>query len=413
MNASQYLVAVIGLYTIVYVVESLVNYLNIKAIRIDIPGQFHDVYDRVTYKRSQEYLKANTWLNFMESSLLFVITTPFILFGGFNFLDQVIRGFGFSIPVTGVLFVGSLLLLNQLIQLPFSLYHTFVLEKKYEFNQTSLSTYFLDLIKGTIITILIGTPILMLVFWFFQHYQHNGWLYCWIALSIIQLLIMVIAPVAIMPLFNKFQSLPKGELRDQIEDYAQSQDFILEGIYTMDGSKRSKKTNAFFTGFGPFKRIVLYDTLIQKHPTEEIVTIVAHEMGHYKKKHIYKMILVALVQTFFMLWLLSHFINNVSLFGAFKMDQLSIYASLIFFSLLFSPIETVLSVFSHALSRRFEYEADDFAVQTTGKRGSFIRALKALSKDNLTNLTPHPIKVILDYSHPTAINRIDALMSKR
>jgi STE24 endopeptidase len=220
---------------------------------------------------------------------------------------------------------------------------------------------------------------------------------------------MFVAPVVIMPLFNKFVPLEEGDLKESIEAYARSQKFKLKGIFTMDGSKRSTKTNAFFTGFGRLRRIVLYDTLIEKHSLRELVSILAHEMGHYKKKHILKSIVISVLTTGLMFYILSMFINNQELFAAFKMEQTSIYASLIFFGFLYSPIQMVLSLFGNMLSRKHEYEADEYSVKTYREPVSMILALKKLSVDNLSNLTPHPLKVFLSYSHPPILKRIQAI----
>lgn len=382
------------------------------ASKQDIPKLAADIYDEDSYKKSQHYLKANAKFEFIQSTVMFVMTLGFILNGGFEIIDQFARQFKLNSLFTGITFISILLIISQLLNLPFSLYKTFIIEKKYGFNTTTLKTFVSDLIKGLALTLLIGLPILWLTLWFFETYPENGWLYCWISLTIIQTILMIIAPILIMPLFNKFEPIENGELRNQIESYAASQKFNLKGIYKMDGSKRSKKTNAFFTGFGPFKRIVLFDTLIEKHSTDEILTIIAHEMGHYKKRHIYKLVIFSIVQSFLLFWVLSLFLKNTVLIQAFGMTTPSIYASLVLFSIVFSPIESIISIVTHAFSRKFEYEADEYAIQTTGKTDAFISALKTLSKENLSNLTPHKLKIILDYSHPTVVDRIKAVSQK-
>ena len=223
---------------------------------------------------------------------------------------------------------------------------------------------------------------------------------------------MFVAPILIMPLFNKFIPLEEGDLKSTILDYAKKEQFSLKGLFTMDGSKRSTKSNAYFTGFGRFRRIVLFDTLIEKHTTQELLTIVAHEMGHYKKQHILKMVVMSILSSGMMFFLLSLFLNNPMLFEAFKMEHISIYASLIFFSFLYSPIESVLSIFGQVMSRKHEYEADAYAVDTTRLPLDFISGLKKLSVDNLSNLTPHPWKVFLEYSHPPVLERIKAIKAR-
>ena len=255
----------------------------------------------------------------------------------------------------------------------------------------------------------LGGPLLAVVLWFFDKTGKLAWLYAWGIVIAFQLTVMFLAPILIMPLFNRFTPLPEGELKKAIEGYAKSQDFKLKGIFTMDGSKRSSKSNAFFTGFGKFRRIVLYDTLVANHSVDQLVAIVAHEMGHFKQKHIHKMVLLATISMGIMFYILSHFLNNKNLFAAFGMDHLSVYASLIFFSFLYSPLSTSFSIFMNFLSRKFEFQADHFARQSGGGPGPLDAALKKLSSDNLTNLTPHPLKVFWDYSHPPVLERIRAL----
>ncbi|HIJ21259.1 MAG TPA: M48 family metallopeptidase, partial [Deltaproteobacteria bacterium] len=233
--------------------------------------------------------------------------------------------------------------------------------------------------------------------------------YCWIALTLFQLFLLFIAPVVIMPIFNKFVPLEEGELKTAIREYAEEQGFKMKGIFSMDGSKRSTKSNAFFTGFGRFRRIVLFDTLIEKHSVDELVSILAHEIGHYRKKHIFKSVLISILTTGLMFFILSLFINNKDLFAAFQMQETSIYASLFFFGFLYAPIETVVGILGNILSRRHEYEADAYAIKTTHKPQAMITALKKLSVDNLSNLTPHPLKVFLGYSHPPVLERIRAI----
>jgi STE24 endopeptidase len=236
-----------------------------------------------------------------------------------------------------------------------------------------------------------------------------AWLYCWLAVSIFQVFLIFVAPVVIMPLFNKFVPLKESALRRAIEGYARSQNFMMKGVFVMDGSKRSTKSNAFFTGFGRFRRIVLFDTLIEKHTVEELVSVLAHETGHYKRRHIVKSIVISLLTTGLMFYILSLFIHNRELFSAFKMQETSIYGSLLFFGFLYTPIGMILSVFGHMLSRKHEYDADLYAVKTYGRPESMIEALKKLSVSNLSNLTPHPLKVFLSCSHPPVLDRIQAI----
>ena len=301
------------------------------------------------------------------------------------------------------------MLASQILSIPFSIYSTFVIEEKYGFNLTTAKTFILDIIKSWFLTALIGGIIFAVILWFFDRTGNMAWVYCWIVVVIFQIVLTFIAPVVILPLFNKFYPLEDGELKTSIESYAKSQDFKLKGVFKMDASKRSTKSNAFFTGFGKYRRIVLFDTLIKKHTVDELVSILAHEMGHYKKKHILKSIIISIITTGLMFFILSLFINNEGLFQAFKMENTSIYASLFFFAFLYSPINMFISILSSILSRKHEYEADTYASETYGKFESMISALKKLTVDNLSNLTPHPLKVFLSYSHPPVLERIQSL----
>ncbi|MFW6151774.1 MAG: M48 family metallopeptidase, partial [Verrucomicrobiota bacterium] len=280
-------------------------------------------------------------------------------------------------------------------------------------NKTTPKIFVLDLVKTIILLAVFGGSAFVIVLWLFQEVGESAWIYCWITLTILQVAIMFVAPYVILPLFNKYTPLEEGELRSRIEQYAESQNFRIKGVYKMDGSKRSSKSNAFFTGFGRSKRIVLFDTLIEKHTVDELVTVIAHEMGHYKKKHVPQAMVRSIVKTGLMFFLLSLFIDNPGLFEAFGMEHMSIYAGFIFFGFLFAPVSMALSLFETALSRKHEYESDNYAVKTTGQPEVLINALKKLSVDNLGNLTPHPLKVIVGYSHPPVLDRIQAIRNSK
>ncbi|MCP4579879.1 MAG: M48 family metallopeptidase [Deltaproteobacteria bacterium] len=392
-----------------YVLGLVVDVLNVKHLQTDLPETFSGYYDGEKYRKSQQYLKENTRFELITGSIATPAIIVFILLGGFNWVDQCARSLAWGPIATGLIFAAILLLGSQILSLPFSIYSTFVIEEKYGFNKTTPKTFVLDLLKGWLLAVVIGVPVFSAVLWFFGQTGTMAWVYCWAALTGIQIFLMFIAPVVIMPIFNKFIPLEEGELKTAIEEYAKKQGFKMKGVFSMDGSKRSTKSNAFFTGFGRFRRIVLFDTLISKHTTEELVSILAHEMGHYKKKHILKSIIISILSTGLMFYILSIFMNNESLFGAFQMEHVSIYASLIFFGFLYTPIEMILSIFGNILSRRHEYEADAWAVRTYHRPQSMISALKKLSVDNLSNLTPHPLKVFLSYSHPPVLERIRAI----
>ncbi len=392
-----------------YLLDAIIETLNVQHVSTELPEEFVGYYDAEKYQQAQNYLKENTRFGIITDSLFTPVTVAFILLGGFNYVDQLARSCNLGSIPTGLIFSGILLFVSQLLHLPFSAYATFVIEEKYGFNRTTLKTFILDILKGWLLTALIGGAVFSMVLWFFEKTGTWAWLYCWAAVTGIQLFLTFIAPVVIMPLFNKFVPLEEGELKTAIESYARSRGFKMKGVFTMDASKRSTKSNAFFTGFGKFRRIVLFDTLIEKHTVDELVSVLAHEMGHYKKKHVIQSILISIITTGLMFFILSLFLHNKGLFAAFKMKETSIYASLLFFGFLYAPIEMMLSLVGSMLSRKNEYAADGYAVTTYGNPESMITALKKLSVDNLSNLTPHPLKVFISYSHPPVLQRIKAI----
>jgi STE24 endopeptidase len=314
---------------------------------------------------------------------------------------------------SGLVYIGILVLARSILLLPFSIYSTFVIEELFGFNKTTVKTFIADLFKGIALGIVLGAPLLMLIFWLFDIAGAYAWLYCWGATSLFTLIIQFIAPTWIMPIFNKFTPLEEGELRKEILSFADRVRFPLQGVYVMDGSKRSSKSNAFFTGFGKFKRIALFDTLIKQHTVSELVAVLAHEIGHYKKKHIVKGIVISIAHMGVMFFLLSVFLSHRELFDAFFMEKMSVYAGLIFFGMLFAPAEFFLSLGMNILSRKHEFEADSFSSETTNRPTEMISALKKLSVDNLSNLTPHPFYVFLHHSHPPVLERIRALSVDR
>ena len=392
-----------------YILDLLVETLNVRSLRTELPREFEGSYDAMKYKKSQEYLKETTRFGIFIDSITTPLTIAFILLGGFNLVDSLARSFNQNLIITGLIFAGILMLASQLLSIPFSVYSTFVIEEKYGFNRTTPKTFILDILKGWIVTLILGGIIFSIIIWFFDKAGSLAWIYCWLTVVIFQIVVTFFAPIIILPLFNKFHPLEDGELKTAIEQYAHSQKFKLKGIFKMDASKRSTKSNAFFTGFGKYRRIVLFDTLIEKQTIEELLSILAHEMGHYKKKHILKSILISTATTGIMFYILSLFLNNEGLFAAFKMEHTSIYASLFFFGFLYTPISMIISIGSKVLSRKHEYEADAYAAQTYKKPESMISALKKLTVDNLSNLTPHPLKVFLSYSHPPVLERIQTL----
>ncbi len=385
------------------------NRLNLKALSKELPSEFEGVYDEETYAKSQEYTRVNTRFGFITGTFDLMLLLVFWFAGGFNWLDQWARAFDFGVIGTGLIFIGVLVFAKLIISLPFGIYSTFVIEERFGFNKTTPKTFAADRIKGLLLSVVIGAPLLAGVIAFFEYGGTWAWLYAWLVVTAFSLVMQYIAPTWIMPIFNKFTPLEDGELRQAIEDYAEKVNFPLQGIYVIDGSRRSAKSNAFFTGFGKNKRIALFDTLIENHTTEELVAVLAHEIGHYKKKHIVKNMTISILHTGVMFALLSVFLQVPALFDAFYMEEMSIYAGLLFFGLLYSPVETLLGIAMQVMSRKHEYEADRYAAVTISEKEEMVNVLKKLSKDNLSNLTPHPFYVFLNYSHPPVLKRIEAI----
>jgi STE24 endopeptidase len=406
---NPYLALVLFILVGHYFLDWVIARLNLTRLDPELPTEFVGFYNQEKYARSQNYTRERTRFGLFQNSVEIVVTLIFILSGGFNLVDRLARSTDFGPILTGIVFLFALVFLSELLSLPFSIYSTFVIEARYGFNKTTIKTFILDLLKGLLLLIVIGTPLLALVLWLFGAAMKAAWLVVWIAITILQLFMTYLAPVIVMPWFNRFTPLEAGELRNKIEAHAREQGFKLKGVFKMDGSRRSSKTNAFFTGLGRYRRIVLFDTLIEKHSPDELLAILAHEMGHYKLGHIPKMMIASIAQTGLLLWLLSFMVQNAGLFAAFEMEHVSIYASLVFFGFLYSPISMVLSIAANYMSRRHEFAADCYSVQTTRQLDAFIAALKRLSVDNLSNLTPHPLKVFLEYSHPPVLQRIKAL----
>lgn len=391
--------------------DALVNWLNVRAIQKEIPQEFAGVYDADKYQKSQEYLRESTRFDLVSDLIRTSGSVVFILVGGFAWVNTVAEQAATGLIPRGLIFVGILTLISTIVSLPFSWYGTFVLEEKYGFNKTSKKTFFVDIVKNLMLSIVIGAPVLALILWFFASAGGNAWWISWIVVFLISLVLMYVAPVWILPIFNKFTPLEDGDLKERIEAYSNKQGFEVSGRFSIDGSKRSTLANAYFTGFGKTRRIALFDTLINNHKTNELVAILAHEVGHAKLKHIHKMVAVFFFTTGLMFFLLSIFIGEARMYAAFgiESDPLPIYAGLFFFGFLFSPISSVLSIFQNMLSRKHEFEADAYAVETTGSTNDLIDGLKKLSVDNLSNLTPHPLLVFLEYSHPPVLTRIEAM----
>ena len=407
MNA--YATIILATLLVSFALELIGNVLNLRALRQELPDELRDLHDPEAYRLSQQYTRDRTRLGLVRSVFDLSVVLAFWFSGGFNLLDQYLRGLALAPIWTGLLYVGVLAGARMVLAIPFGVYSTFCIEARYGFNRTTPSTFILDTIKMLFLAVIIGGPLLALLFYVFEFLGLTAWLWGWGIAAAFTVGMQIVFPTWIMPLFNKFTPLGDGELKDAILSYAKSVQFPIENVFVIDGSRRSNKTNAFFTGFGKHKKLALFDTLMESHSIEELVAIFAHEVGHSKRRHIVQGTVISLLHTGLVFFLLSIFLHDGGLFRAFFMESTSIYAGFVFFGMLYVPIELVLSVFLQMLSRRNEYQADNYAATTVPSAENMVDALKKLSKDNLTNLTPHPFLVFMSYSPPPIVDRIRAI----
>jgi STE24 endopeptidase len=406
-----YLAIIIGSLLAAWFLGVLSDRLSARAMRPTPPEELADVFNKKTFARSRKYALASMKLSAASETVNTLVLIVAILAGGFNLLDVWVRSAGYGPLITGLAYIGGLALISGVIGLPFEIYHTFVLEKRFDFNTTTPRTFVLDRIKGVVLTSIIGGVLVAGLLLFLHKTGPYAWLLCWGFAVLLSLGLTYVAPTWILPLFNKFTPLEDGELRAKLEAFADKAGFELSGIHVMDGSKRSTKGNAFFTGFGKRRRIALFDTLIKEMNADEIVAVLAHEVGHAKLGHIKKRLVTGILKAGVIFYLMSLFLHSEALFEAFGMEHMSLYAGLVFFILLYTPLSLILSVAANAVSRKHEFEADAFAARTTGRPKDMISALKKLSASNLSNPTPHPLTVWLDYGHPPVLARIRALDS--
>ncbi|MBK7545895.1 MAG: M48 family metallopeptidase [Elusimicrobia bacterium] len=390
-------------------VEWVAEVLNLRSLRRDPPPGFEDVYPPDRYARSQDYTRAKTKFGFVSSAVGLGVLVGFWFLGGFGTLDIWCRGWGFGPVTTGTLFLGTLFFLKQLLGIPFAGYATFRLEAKFGFNRTTLKTFLLDRLKGNLLAVVIGGPLVALLLWLFARLGSGAWLWAWGTVAAFSLFLQFIAPTLIMPLFNKFTPLPEGELRAAIFDLAKRLDYPLTNLFVIDGSRRSSKANAFFTGFGKNKRIALFDTLVQKQTVPELTGVLAHEIGHHKKHHVWVGFALGVLQSGGMFFLLSLSLGWEALFAAFRVDLPSVHAGFALFGVLFAPVNLLLTLPLLAYSRRNEFEADRFATEALGTGRDLATGLKKLSADSLANLTPHPFYVWIHHTHPPLVERLAAL----
>lgn len=399
---------IIAILVVSFIFDQVLDFFNAQHFDDPIPFELNDVYDEKEYQKSQRYKRERFRFGVIVSSISIVATLLFFFLDGFAYVDKIARSVSSNEIVIALIFFGIIGMASDILSTPFSWYSTFVIEEKYGFNKTSKKTFVLDKIKALFMMVIIGGLILSAVILFYLLVGSNFWIYAWILITVFTIFMNLFYARLIVPLFNKQIPLEEGSLRSKIEKYAEKVGFRLEKIFVIDGSKRSTKANAYFSGFGSEKRVTLYDTLISDLNQEEIVAVLAHEVGHYKKNHIIINLVASIVTTGFTLWLLSLFIGNPLLSEALHVAKPSFHIGLIAFAVLFSPISEITGLFMNQLSRKFEYQADDYAEKTYSAE-PLIAGLKKLNKNSLSNLTPHPAYVFVHYSHPTLLKRIQNL----
>jgi len=395
----------IGILILKFIFDTTIDALNAKRYNDAIPSELEGVYNEKEYLKSQAYKKENYNFSLLISIFSIITTLLFFILDGFAFVDAIAKGFSSNSILITLIFFGIILFGSDLLSLPFSYYKTFVIEEKFGFNKTTIKTFVIDKLKGWFMLAVIGGGILALITWFYQITTSNFWIYAWALVTGFSIFMNLFYSKLIVPLFNKQTPLEVGILKNDIESFAQKIGFKLDNIFVIDGSKRSTKANAYFSGFGAQKRITLFDTLINDLETDEIVAVLAHEVGHYKKKHIIYNLFLSIILTGFTFYILSLLVGNINLSNALGVATPSFHIGLIAFGILYSPISEITSLFMNALSRKFEYEADDYAKNNFGA-APLINALKKLSKNSLSNLTPSNLYVKIHYSHPTLLQRV-------
>ena len=404
MTSNTLFYILISILIISFIVDKVLDALNAKHYKDPIPPELSDVYEEEDYLKSQNYKKANDRFSSIASSISLVVTLFFFYLDGFAFVDEWARTFSDNTIIIALLFFGSIMFASDLLSTPFSYYHTFIIEEKFGFNKTTLKTFLVDKIKGWLMSAILGALLLSIIIWFYESVGSNFWLYAWVIIAVFVFFMNMFYARLIVPLFNKQTPLCDGSLKTKIQDYAQKVGFKLDKIVVIDGSKRSTKANAYFSGFGSEKRVTLFDTLIKDLEEEEIVAVLAHEVGHYKRKHILFNLIISILIMGFTFWLLSLFIGNPILSEALNVASPSFHIGLIAFGILYSPISELTGLVINFISRKFEYQADNYAKETFDA-APLISGLKKLNKNNLSNLTPHPAYVFVYYSHPTLQQR--------
>ncbi|MFA9289996.1 MAG: M48 family metallopeptidase [Solirubrobacteraceae bacterium] len=408
MNSEIIFYSILLIISLNFLWEKYLNYLNYKSLNNPIPKELNDIYEENDYKKSQDYNKEKHKFSSFSSTLMFVLTLLFFLLDGFLILENFVGGITLNPIYSSIIYLFIIFSITSIIDLPFSYYSTFVVEEKFGFNKTTVKMFIVDKIKQLFLGGILGFALLFTIIWLYNKLGNSFWIYSWIIITVFSVFLNMFFSTLIVPLFNKQTHLEEGELKNAILEMAKKVGFKLNNIFVIDGSKRSTKANAYFAGFGPKKRIVLFDTLIKELSTEEIVAVLAHEIGHYKKKHIIWNLSLGIIQTGVILFLFSRIMENEILSSALSIAKPSFHVGLIVFSILFSPISNLLNWGMNVISRKFEYQADNFAKENySGKH--LISSLKVLSKKSFSNLTPNKLYVNVNYSHPSLLERIKNL----
>ena len=417
MASEVWFLIIIALVIFNYLFSNILDYLNHKNWKDEIPSELKDFYDKKKYKQAKLYALSKNKIGLLSSTISFLLVVSLLVFNGYGYIDQLVNSFSLnlflpfeintSFTESGIFFL-ILFTLNLIISIPFSYYNTFVIEENFGFNKTSKSTFFFDIIKSSILSILIGGLLLFLALYLYDSLNDGFWLYLWIGLSLLMVFINMFYADLIVPIFNKLTPLENGDLRKKIENYSKQVGYLLKNIYVIDGSKRSTKANAFFSGLGPRKTIALYDTLIEKHTENELVAVLAHEVGHFKKKHVFSGLLMSVIQIGVMAFFFELCLKLPEISLALGGSGVSFHLGLIGFSIIFSPISMMSGILMNYISRKNEFEADSYAKETYNGDDLSL-ALKKLSVDSLSNIYPHPLYVFFHYSHPPLIKRLRAL----
>jgi STE24 endopeptidase len=396
---------IIAILVLDFIFEKYLDYLNTTRWSDKLPPELAGIYDEEKYRKQQAYERENHRFGMISGTFSFAVTLAMFLLAGFAFVDALAWGFTANAILAALIFFALLMFASDLLHTPFEVYDTFVIEEKYGFNKTTPKTFVFDKIKGWLLGAIIGGGLLSLIVFIYQKTQNLFWIYAWLVISAFSVFMLLFYSNLIVPLFNKQTPLPEGDLRDAIQKFADKVGFKLDNIFVINGSKRSTKANAYFTGFGAKKRIVLYDTLINDIEITELVAVLAHEIGHYKKKHVIQGLIISLLQTGAILFVFSLLIGSPLLSKALGVETPNFHIGLVAFGILYSPVSFVLGIFMNIHSRKNEYEADAFAAQNYQPE-ALASALKKLSVKNLSNLTPHPLYVFFHYSHPTLLQRL-------